>query len=193
MIHKDAELLVQVAAGDEVAFNELFERYKGDLYHYMLKITKSSEVAEEIVMDVFVKLWIGRSLLTGIRSFEAFIHKIAFNKAMNFLKTVSRQARLKEVYIRRLEYNEEEAPDEILINAETRALLQEAIGQLPPKRRSIYLMSREQGLTHQQIAEALHLSIHTVKNSMVSANKSIGEYLIKHLGKAAFLHSFLLL
>lgn len=193
MTHNDTALLTKVAAGDEAAFNKLFDAHKDRLYYYMLKITKSSEVAEEIVMDVFLKLWIGRKLLTEVRHFESFIHKVAYYKALNFLKKVSRQSILKQAYIARMENVTELAADELLINAEVRELLNSAVKQLPPKRKMIYMLSRERGLTHKQIAEALNISVNTVKNNMVSANKSISKYLLNsNLGKAAFLNTFLL-
>jgi RNA polymerase sigma-70 factor (ECF subfamily) len=59
----DTSMLYEIASGNEAAFELLFEQQRGRLYNYMLKITKSKVVAEEIVLDVFLKLWIGRDLL----------------------------------------------------------------------------------------------------------------------------------
>ncbi len=179
-VHDDAMLLQQVASGDESAFNTLFERYRNKLYQYMLGVTKSPEISEEIVMDVFVKLWVGRELLSEIRQLDKFLHKVAYHKAIDFLRAASRHARLQQAYIARMDSEPTKPADELLIDAETRQLLIEAIRQLPPQRRLIYQLSREEGLTHEQIAQALNLSRNTVKNSIVSATKSISAYLRKN-------------
>lgn len=185
--YDDYNLLAGIANGDEVAFNKLFTRYRQKLYLYMLKITKSPEIAEEIVMDVFVKLWIGRELLPNIRQLEGFLHKVAYHKAMDFLRTASRQAKLRQVYVERMEGTPEKCADELMMDAEIRALLRKAIHSLPPKRKLIYTLSREEGLTHDQIAAALNLSPNTVKNSITAATKAIGDFLrSSQAGKAAF-------
>lgn len=191
--YDEATLLRQVAGGDEKAFNKIFDLYKGKLYGYLLKITKSPEIAEEIVTDVFVRLWIGKDLLNNIKRLDSFLHKVAYNKAIDFLRTVSRQDKLQKLYIERVEPEPEKQADKLLMDAEARELLQKAIQQLPPKRKLIYTLSRENGLTHAQIAKALNLSSNTVKNSIVSATKSISVFL-KNAGaeKAAFSVLFLL-
>lgn len=184
--YDETTLLHKVAEGDEAAFNKVFDRYKDKLYGYLLKITKSSEISEEIVTDVFVKLWVGRSLLIHINNLNSFLHKIAYHKAVDFLRTVSRQNKLQKLYVERMEPEPEKRADELLIDAETRELFQKAIQQLPPKRKLIYTLSREKGLTHAQIAKALNLSSNTVKNSIVAATKSIGIFLKNsEAGKAA--------
>lgn len=189
--HDDALLLASLSAGDEEAFNSLFERYRNKLYQYLLKITKSPEISEEIVIDIFVKLWVGRELLPQIGQLENFLHKIAYHKAIDFLRTASRHARLQKIYVERMEKDPEQRADEVLIDAETRQLLQKAVLSLPPQRKLIYTLSREEGLTHEQIATALNLSRNTVKNSMVAAIKSITEFLQQHgSGKSAYLVFF---
>lgn len=192
--YDETTLLARIAEGDEAAFNVIFERYRDKLYHYMLKITKLPEISEEIVMDVFMKLWFGRELLSNIRQLEGFLHKVAYYKAIDFLRVTSRQSRLQEAYAKRMEKEPEKRADELMIDEEMRQLLYNAIKQLPPKRKLIYKLSREKGLTHDQIAEALHLSRNTVKNNIVSANKSISDFLRNSdIGRAAFSVLFLFL
>lgn len=185
--YTDQDLVRLLQSGDEAAFNRLFERYRDKLFQYLVSIVKSREIAEEIVTDIFVKFWIGRGLLHNIRNLEGFFHKVAYHKALDFLRTAARHARLQQVYIDRLEQEPEKRADELLIDAESRRLLMNAVNQLPPQRKLIYTLSREQGLTHRQIAEALRLSPNTVKNSMTASTRSISDYLRRHHpGKAAF-------
>jgi RNA polymerase sigma factor (sigma-70 family) len=177
--------LLRIAEGDESAFNTIFEVYRDKLYNYLLKITKSPEISEEIVIDIFVKLWVGRTLVQQIDRLECFLHKVAYHKAVDFLRTTSRHNRLQNAYIDRVGAEPEKRADEILIDAQCMQLLREAVLQLSPQRRLIYTLSREQGLTHDQIAAALSLSRNTVKNSMMAAVKSIGEFLQHHAPEGA--------
>lgn len=169
----DEQLFTFLEADSEAAFNVLFERYRNKLYYYILRHVKSPEIAEEIVIDIFTKLWNGRKLASHIHEPAAFFHKVAYYKAMDFLRTTARHARLQQAYIDRMEQVAEKKPDELLIDTEARELLVRAINQLPPQRKLIYQMSREEGLSHEEIAQILNLSRSTVNNAIVAASQSI--------------------
>lgn len=187
MINNDLELLSRLATGDEAAFNMIFKKYRDKLNNYLLKITKSPEISEEIVLDVFIKLWMGRELMDHVQELESFLHKIAYHKAIDFLRTTSRHDRLQRAYINRLEQSPERPADDLLIDTELLKIIQRAVNQLPPQRKLIYTLSREQGLTYEQIAEALNLSRNTVKNTLMTATRTISSFLQKNgLDKAAF-------
>jgi len=175
--YNEKELLLRVSTGDESAFAVLFAHHRDQLFGYLLKITKSRDMAEEIVSDVFLKLWVGRELLVNIENLGGFLHKVAHNKAMDFFKTTARQARLQQQYALRLDRLGDKDSFEVLEEQECRRIVLEAVNQLPPQRQLIYKMSREQGLTHEQIATALNLSRHTIKNAIIAANRSISEHL----------------
>lgn len=182
----DEELFSFIKHGDEAAFNELFSRYRSKLYYYLVRHTKNREIAEEIVVDIFMKLWIGRALVAQVQAPAAFFHKLAYYKAMDFLRTTARHARLQEIYASRKPIAEAKKPDDLLIDSESKALLLQAINQLPPKRKLVYQLSRQEGLTHEEIATLLHLSKSTVNNTITAATVSIAEFLRKNLsGKAA--------
>lgn len=187
-------LLRKLKENDQQAFAELFYRFHDKLYYYILKHTKSSGIAEEIVNDIFMKLWIGRDLTEKIPNLGAFLFKVGFYKAMDFLKTTARRRKLKQLYINQyFSVDSVKKADEILIDEEERILLIRAVNQLPPKRALIYRLSREDGLTHEQIANALNLSRNTVKNTIMAATSSISNYLHTHYsGRAAFTSLFFL-
>lgn len=192
--YKDVELLPLLKTGNEEAFTVLFERYRTRLYYYLLRHTKSPEIAEEIVTDIFMKLWEGRELAEQISEPAAFFHKVGYYKAMDFLRATARSKQLQQVYLRRASQESQMAPDELLIDRETKELLLQAINQLPPQRRRIYKLSREQGMSHERIAGALNLSKSTVNNSIVAATRSISGYLQKYAGeRAAFSFLYFLL
>ncbi len=177
--YNEQELLQQIAEGDVQAFAVIFEKYRQPLYTYLLRITKSEVIAEDIVADVFMKLWIGRELAPEIKNTEAFLRKVAYNKAMDFFNIVSRHTKLQEEYKRWTAAQTGRVPDEILIDEEARKILLEAVNQLPPQRKLIYTLSRHEGLTHDEISKLLNLSQHTIKNSITSANRSIIKFLRK--------------
>lgn len=176
-IYTDPQLLALLGDGDEAAFGEIFRRYRERLLYYLRKHTKSYEIAEEIVTDIFMKLWTGRELAAKIVDLAAFLHKVGYYKALDFLRTASRHERLQQVYFQYFQDVEERGADDLMIDAQDRQLLYQAINQLPPQRQTIYRMSRQEGLTHAEIAEALGLSPSTVNNQLVAATRSIAEFL----------------
>jgi RNA polymerase sigma-70 factor (ECF subfamily) len=145
------------------------------------------------VIDIFVKIWAGRELMNKIENLESFLHKIAYHKAIDFLRVASRHARLKKDYFNRLKEEPEKLADDLIIDAEYSQILRKAIDQLPPQRKLIYRLSREEGLTHNQIANALNLSKSTVKNSVMAATKSIKEFLLDKKSSSVISLFFLLI
>jgi RNA polymerase sigma-70 factor (family 1) len=188
----DTVLLSLLSQGDEAAFGVLFERYRSRLYYYLIRHTKSPEIAEEIVTDIFMKLWTGRELAHQINDAAAFFHKVGYYKAMDFLRTTARHTKLQQLYIQRMEPVAEQQPDELLIDAETKTLLLQAVNQLPPQRKLIYQLSRQEGMTHEEIAQALGLSRSTVNNAMVAATRSIARFLHDNTNGKAALSVFML-
>ena len=189
----DEQLLVFLKEGNEAAFNELFERYRNKLYYYILRHTKSPEISEEIVIDIFMKLWKGREFADTIAEPGAFFHKVGYYKAMDFLRTTARHTRLRQAYIERAELSNTATPHELLMDQESRDLLLHAVNQLPPQRKLIYQLSRQEGMSHDEIAKKLNLSRSTVNNTIVSATRAIALTLQNSIhGKAALSLLFLI-
>lgn len=188
MQEEEKILLKKIAEGDEPSFRILFNRYHKKLFVHLFGITKSKEVADELAIDIFVKLWTGRELLLEIRDVEGFLKKVGYNKSMDFFRMAARNARLQKAIEREMGAALEVPADVRLYDHELRQILHNAARQLSPQRRLIFTLSREQGLTHDQIARKLHLSRNTVKNHMVEAIKSIKNYL-----KANDMEAYLLL
>lgn len=179
--YSDPDLLELVSRSDQQAFNEIFRRYRDRLFSYLMKFTKSPEISEEIVVDIFMKLWEGRAIISKDMELSAFLHKVGYYKVIDFLRAVSRQQKLRDAYITMFENPVEKAPDELIMNTQLKSVLMHAINQLPAQRKKIYLLSREEGLSHEQIARILHLSPSTVNNTINAANRSIARLLQKEL------------
>jgi RNA polymerase sigma-70 factor (ECF subfamily) len=175
---KDSVLLHEIAAGNEAAFKALFEAHYEKLFNYLFRITKSREIAEELVIDVFLKLWTGRELVKEIQNLDGFLYKVAYNKALDFFRIASRNARLQKLIIHEMENDNAREADYDLLENDYRDILNNAIRQLSPQKRLIFTLSRKEGLTHEEIARQLHLSRNTVRNTIAESLKSIRQFLL---------------
>lgn len=173
----DAALQFEIAAGNQAAFQQLFEKHRDKIFNYLHAIVKSKEIAEEIVIDVFLKIWTGRELITEIQNMDAFLHKVAGNKALDFLRMTSRTTALQKLVHREMELKKERAADYQLQEDECRKIINRAIQQLSPQRRMVFTLSRIEGLNYDQIARQLNLSRNTVRNTMAETLRSLRDYL----------------
>jgi RNA polymerase sigma-70 factor (ECF subfamily) len=185
-------LLLQIAEGDEKAFRQLFDLNRNRLYVYINRLVKSRQVAEEIVMDVFMKIWLGRTVLPEIEHFDGFLFRIAFNKSLDFLRRAARDPVLHDLLWDRIEQPAALQADALLLEEEYKSQVRRAVGLLPPQRGRIFRMSRFEGLSHEEIASRLRLSRHTVNNHIVEAKHFIRNYLADKPELGLFLLFFLL-
>ena len=176
----DYELLYETSIGNEVAFSQLFEKHRGKLFNYLLRVTKSKEIAEEIIIDVFMKIWMGKELLPDVKNFEAFLCVVAKNKSMDFFRVAARDERLQKMVGSRITQEQENQTENIVLEKEYQTILEQALSKLSPQRKQIFYLSREQGLTHDQIAKHLNLSRNTVRNTMAETLKLIRLFLKKN-------------
>ncbi|CAA9280597.1 MAG: RNA polymerase ECF-type sigma factor [uncultured Cytophagales bacterium] len=171
----DSTLVLRLRAGDATAFRLLFDRYHAKLLSFSTRIVRSEATAEEIVQDVFVKVWEGRHALDPDLSFQAYIYRIAKNRLLNHLRRQACERTLKKDWPH-LALSQRNCNENQLVEADYEQLLRRAIAQLPPQRQRIYRMSREEELTYEEIAGSLGLSRHTVKAQMVQALDFVRRY-----------------
>lgn len=173
--YNEYELLEQLKAGSEKAFTQLFDHYRGTVYGVAFKFLKSPVLAEEIVQDVFLKLWLKRAELDAVKRLNAYLFVMARNFIFDRLKKLSYETAGQAS----LSKNEPSADDtEYLVRQhQCQQLLQEAIELLPPQQKQVYNFVKIDGLSHEMIAERMQLSKHTVKKHMAMALQAIREYL----------------
>ncbi len=176
----EKELLLQIASGSEKAFKELFLKYYDPLYNYIFSFIKVRQISEEIVMDVFLKIWTGRDIIHQIEKFDAFLFRVAHNKSIDFLRTVARDPKFQELLWEQIQLINNGGADSFVLMHEYESKLREAVSLLSPQRKKVYQLSREQDMTHDQIAAHLNLSKYTVNNHIVEAQKFIRTYLSKN-------------
>lgn len=183
--YEEPTLLLKIAEGDEFAFRHLFEQYWDNIYGVAFTFTKSPVIAEEMVQDVFVKIWINREQLPQVKKFSDYLFIIA----RNHIFSVLRKKIYEEPFSDHLkEYFREASnlPDQQLLYRETEHLVQEAVAQLPPQQKLIYSLSRKDGLNQDEIANRLNISKNTVKSHMSKALQFIRNYLQMHTEVGAF-------
>jgi RNA polymerase sigma-70 factor (family 1) len=175
-LNTDRILLQYVANGDKAAFRQLFDQYKLRLFSFVLQMTHSKVDAEEIVQDVFAKLWEIRTDLVQVDYPGKYIYTIARNKTLNHLAKLARDRQLlQQVWLNMSQADN--STEAILQAQESQRLIGEAINRLSLQRQTIFRLSREQGLTHEEIAAHLGLSKSRVKNILVEILKHIKDYL----------------
>lgn len=164
----DTELLSLIQKDDKVAFYNIYERYSKRLYGFVIRYVKLEADAEEIVQEVFVKIWEARNRIDAEASFEYYLFTIAYNTTISLLRKKSSEKKyldhLKTIQIS----NAPDLIDEIQFN-ELNEKVNALLNELTPRQKEIFQLSREQGLTHEEIAKKLDISVNTVKKHIVNA------------------------
>jgi RNA polymerase sigma-70 factor (family 1) len=184
-VHNEAILLTGVAKGDEKAFAELFYAYYNQLAEYVLKIIDSPEIAADIVQDVFVKVWTLRHELDRIDNFSGYLFILTRNYTYNCLKKIARDRKREQRYAQ--EAGEPEPEAAATEQQEHLSLVERAVAQLPAQQQKAYVLSRQQGLKHKEIALQMGISPETVKKHLQLALKAITEFVKLHATVLALL------
>lgn len=171
-------LFKRIAESDAAAFKELFDAYRQKLYAGALKITKSADAAEDVVQEIFTRIWENRLCLKEVENPPAYIFTIAYHESFRYLKKVAADMRLFELLKNKLSITNNETEENLEVQ-ETRQLIDEMIEELPPQRQLIYKLSREEGLSYKEIADKLHISSLTVKKQLQLALRNIRSGLSK--------------
>lgn len=155
------QLITGLRNGDKKVYEEIFDTYYEPLFNYCMSRIQNQEDAEEIVQDIFVKLWIKRNELNIAQSLRAYLYRMALNKIINYTEHHK---------VRRIHQAETLAMHSHLDNQvsvlqenEIQQIVFETVDRMPPKRRAVYELSRHEGLKYAEIAQQLDISIKTVE------------------------------
>jgi RNA polymerase sigma-70 factor (family 1) len=188
-LYDEKAILLAVSQGDAAAFRQLFEGYKNRIYSYAMHYTEREEAAEEMVQEVFIKVWLHRETLPLIEKFEAWVFTISRNLSFNYLRKIARQSALHRG-LAGLEESAAEAADDLILSKEHADLLRAAVDRLPPQQKLVYTMHREQYLSQEEIAQELGLARSTVKSHLAQAIRSIRTYMQAYIEPGALLLLF---
>ena len=172
LLHNEKAVLLQVAQGDEQAFRLLFGAYHQPLALHVYRLTESAELTEEIVQDVFLKIWMSREALSQVQQFSAYLFVVSKNHTLNALRTIARERVRQRAWAQEIQAADT-ADDK---QGYYYSLIDKAIQQLPPQQQKVYLLSRHERLKHREIALRMGISPETVKKYMQLAIASISDY-----------------
>lgn len=168
LLHTEKELVKKLKAGDSFAFEVLFYKYRNKIKGFAQKIVPAQIDPEEIVQEVFVKVWLKKEAIDPEKDFQSYLFSIAKNLVLDHLKSAVN---------RKLYFVDEHFHQDLLvedgleasITEETEEKLQKLINEIPERRREIFRLSRFEGLSYKQIAERLNISENTVDSQIRNA------------------------
>jgi RNA polymerase sigma-70 factor (ECF subfamily) len=180
------ELQVKISQGQETALSSLLSIFTKKLTDFAQAMLHNRSVAEEIVEDVFIKLWLRRSTITSIENLQVYLYVSVKNACLNEITRKSMEISSRPIEYFENEIYDNETPADTLINSETLAHVNEIIDCLPPRCKLIFKLIREDGLNYKAVAEILSISINTIDNQMATAVKRISEAMHVYKAKSKY-------
>lgn len=166
--------------GNEAAFEKVFKMYFRNLHAFAYTFMKDDIIAEEIVQNVFFKVWEKKDQLQIDDSLKAYLYRSVHNESLNHLKHLKIKSSFQLQYSGNMESSNQDASNQMMAS-ELENDIQKAINELPQQCRTIFQMSRFEQLKYQQIADQLNISIKTVENQMGKALKVLRSKLVEYL------------
>ena len=180
-LYDERKTIQLLSEGSEYAFSLIFDRYRQKVYSVAWNFSNTSDMAEEVVQDVFLRVWLKRREITGVQNLESYLFILTRNLLFDKLKSRSYETMARKACdTTSLSVND---TDHALRHRECQELIMEAVNRLPQRQKEIYQMAKISGLSHESIAQELHLSHLTVKKHMAVALKSIRKYLQKYIAR----------
>lgn len=175
----EKELVTRLINGDEEAFCELYADYKNRLIYFAMKFVKSHEFAEDIFQDVFASVWQNRCFIDPEQSFSSYLYTIIRNRVLNLIRNIHQEEKLKNLILSQSIDYSQEAGSKILFD-DLKLIIDKSLDTLTPRQREIFRMSREEDMSHREIADKLNLSIYTVQEHISLSLKNIRTFLSKY-------------
>jgi RNA polymerase sigma-70 factor (ECF subfamily) len=158
--------------GDQNAFEQIYLHYMPSVRDYLVMFTRSKEAGREIAQDVFVKLWENRERIDHEKAISGYLFTIARNYALKYLATLNKYS-TEDISTREVVAEESASADTLYLTREVELIVEIAVSRMPPQRRKIYELSRNDKLSNAEIAELMKISKNTVENHITSALREI--------------------
>jgi len=172
----DKELISLLKEGDKYAFETLYNQYKYPLTANLLKLLKSEELTAEVLQELFIKIWDRRTDIDIEKSFSAYLFHIAHHMVIDIYRKASRDSKMRQqlISVSKELYTHIE---EKIFDKEIHTQLQAAISLLPPQRKKVFTLCRIEGKSYKEISQELGISISTINDHLLKANKFLKEHL----------------
>ena len=182
----DKILLEKHRLGDAAAFDIIFKRYYDPLFNYAKKIVRDAEVAEELTMDVLLRLWQKKEAIETVSSLRPYLYRAIKNATFNHYRKKVLDTVPIELIPEQAAYATAAADDQLKY-AELEKIYYQNLNQLSPQRQKVFRMSREENMTYNQIAKDLGLSTNTVENYMVASLSFFRKNLKEHADRISII------
>lgn len=182
-LHNEKELLRLLVKGNESAFAALFQLHHQRIGSFVKHVVGDNPSVEELVQDIFMKLWVNRERLNEVENLSAYLYAIARNHMFTYLKKTGKELASRNEWAANSLSWQDTYQNPVEEENLYKDLLNNAVGQLSSQQRRVYLLSRDEGLTHAEIAEQLSISLETVKKHMVLALRNIRQQMIENKNK----------
>jgi len=176
-IRTDQELSSLLRHGDKSAFARLYEMYSQRIYTNLIRLLKDEDLAQELLQEVFVRIWDKRETLQVETSFRSYLYRVSENLVRDFFRKAAKDKRMMEQLIMAASelYIDNE---ELYIHKENNILLHQAIDTLPPQRRRIFILCKIEGKSYNEVSEITGVSVSTVNDHIVKATKAIRAHFV---------------
>lgn len=178
-IPEDNQLVTALIDDNNEAFCSLYAKYRERIFYFVLTFLKSEDIAEDICQDVFTIIWKNRKFLNPNASFQSYLYTISRNRVLNFIRDNSQKQFVEDAILAEAIDSGDDTFEKISAE-ELEGILYKAIDSLSDRQKEIFDMSRNQGLSHQQIANKLNISPSTVNEHITNSLKIIQKYLNRH-------------
>ena len=185
--YNEQALFKSISEGDEAAFATCYAEYGRMVMPFLLKLVGTRDSAEEVIQEIFLKVWLYRDRLAEVDSPRSWLFRVAANTGRSWLKKKMASEQRQQQHRQGQQDTVDIFPERVDLQS-IAAVVQRTVLSFPPQRRRIYQMSREEGLKPSEIAARLDISVSTVKNTLLSAVKAIRE----NIEQAGFLGAWFL-
>jgi len=174
------EVLLRMMQGDESAFTKIYRHYHASLYVYLLRFCKIPSLAEDLVHDVFLKVWEIRDRINPELSFTGYLYRIARNHVIKTIDKLATDKNLRDQIFNQLNDISDVQPEDTVRAKEYDRLFHEALVRMPPQRLNVFKLCRQEGKSYDEVAFLLGISRNAVKKHMVLGMRFIYDYVHRH-------------
>lgn len=169
----DTDTMKKLAIGDEDVFHHLFDRYYSKVYYFILNLVKSIDDSEDLAQDVFIKIWTNRAAFKEVKNFEAYLYVLTRNSVFTYFQSKYTRYSFESTDSLLIEQIADESPYEDLIAKDLQLLIDMKVDAMPPQRKKVYQLSRQFGMSSEEIALKLGITKKTVENHLNLALKEL--------------------
>jgi len=180
------QLVIQLKAGTESAFNTLYQTYSKPVWLRILRLVKDKDIADELLQDVFMNVWKSRQQIDPEKSFQGFIYTIAQNLVYNYFRKNAADTNLIQNLLLQSSHHYLNV-EKLMEEKELKKMLDQAIDQLSPQRKRAFILCKVEGRSYEEASQIMGVSIATINSHITQSMQFLKDYTLKHLKLIIFI------